>query len=87
MSAAKKDRRGSGQIPVPSLTENMGLGGRIKTGTPKPILLVREAAGHGAGKSGGEGKSSAKPIKTIHKGAQWDGPKPRVALPKGSGKK
>ena len=87
MSAAKKDRRGSGTLPVPSLTQNMGLGGRIKTGDPSPIMTVREAAGHGAGKSGKGEKSSATPIKTIHKGKGWDGPKPRVALPKGSGKK
>ena len=74
--SAKKDRKGSGILPVKSLTEAMGLGGKIKAGEPNPIRTQREVAGLGAGK-----KSAASPIKTIHKGKGWDGPKPRVALP------
>ena len=80
--SAKKDRKGSGILHVPSQTEAMGLGGRMKAGDPNPVRTQREVAGLGAGK-----KSSAQPIKTIHKGKGWDGPKPRVALPKGTGGK
>lgn len=75
--AAKTDRKGSGKLHVHSLSEAMGTGSKISVGTPDDIHLVRENAGRGAGKH-----PSAKPFTTKHKGEGWDGPKPKVTMPK-----
>ena len=73
----KAKSREAHKLAVPSLTENMGLGAKIPAAHATEPKLVRQNAGNGAGKH-----PSAKPITTKHKGEGWDGPKPRVALPK-----
>lgn len=78
----KKNRTGQGEkLHVPSITEALGMGGRMKVGTPKPVHVVSQNAGAGAGKAASGKKGAAEPIKTIHKGKGWDGPPVKKHLP------
>jgi hypothetical protein len=77
---AKKDRKGSGQLKVHSLTEAMGMGERVRVGDPPAPTTVRHVAGQHPGGKGPGTAGSAEPFKTIHKGKGWDGPPVRKTL-------
>ncbi len=78
---AKKDRKGSGQLHVASLTEAMGMGEKLKAGEPLTPTTVRHVAGQHPGSKGPGTKGAAEPFKTIGKTKGWDGPKPKVTMP------